>query len=318
MNYVGVDLGGTNMTAAVLDDSYAVIAQAKRLTSCPRPYDAILDDVARTVLDAVEKEGISPSDFAYVGVGSPGVVSAADGVVIDAVNLGFKNVPLGSYLSRKLGVRVILENDANAAAYGEFLAGAAKNTNDFVALTIGTGIGSGVILNKNIYRGANGVGGELGHTVVVLDGRPCSCGRKGCMDVYASATGLITSTKEAMRADGRSLLWQLVNGDISAVNGVSAFSAAKQGDETACAVVASYVRVLAACVTNIVNIFQPDMISIAGGVSREGEYLLEPVRALVQSECLKNPKGRVPIICAATLQDKAGVIGAALLGVRNR
>ena len=315
MNYLGIDLGGTNIVAAVVNEKYEIIAEAKNPTLCPRPWNEILDDVTKTAVEAANLANLKISDFAFVGIGSPGVISVETGTVIVAVNLGFNNVPLTKYLSEKLEVPVILENDANAAAYGEFKAGIAKNTKNFIALTIGTGIGSGVVLDGKIYRGSNGIAGELGHSVIKLGGRPCSCGRRGCIDVYASATGLITTTKEAMEKDKESIMWQLSEGDIKKVDGITAFKAARQNDKTALEVVNSYIEVLAASITNIINTFQPDMITIAGGISREGDFLLNPVKSLVEKESLKNPAQPEPKIAIAQLQDKAGVIGAALLGI---
>ena len=315
MNYLGIDLGGTNIVAAVVNEKYEIVSEAKNPTLCPRPWKEILDDVAKTAVEAANLANLKISDFAFVGRGSPGVISVETGTVIAAVNLGFENVPLTKYLSEKLGVPVILENDANAAAFGEYKAGKAKNTTNFVALTIGTGIGSGVVLDGKIFRGNNGIAGELGHSVIKLGGRQCSCGRKGCIDVYASATGLITTTKEAMETNKESLMWQLSEGDIKKVTGITAFKAARQNDKTALEVVNSYIEVLAAAITNIINTFQPDMITIAGGISKEGDYLLNPIKSIVEKESLKNPAKPSPKIEIAELQDKAGVIGAALLGL---
>lgn len=315
MNYLGIDLGGTNIVAAVVNEKYEIISEAKNPTLCPRPWKEILDDVAKTALEAAKMANHKISDFPFVGIGSPGVISVETGTVIAAVNLGFENVPLTKYLSEKLEVPVILENDANAAAYGEFKAGKAKNTENFIAFTIGTGIGSGVVLDGKIYRGTNGIAGELGHNVIKLGGRQCSCGRKGCIDVYASATGLITTTKEAMEANKESLMWQLSEGDVKKVTGITAFKAARQNDKTALEVVNSYIEVLAAAITNIINTFQPDMITIAGGISKEGDYLLNPIKKLVEKESLKNSTKPFPKIEIAELQDKAGVIGASLLGI---
>lgn len=315
MNYLGIDLGGTNILAAVVNEKFEIVSEAQNPTLCPRPWNEILDDIAKTALDAAKKANLKMSDFDFVGIGSPGVISVETGTVIVAVNLGFDNVPLTEYLSKKLGIPVILENDANAAAYGEYKAGKAKNTENFVALTIGTGIGSGVILDGKIYRGTNGIAGELGHTVIKLGGHQCSCGRKGCVDVYASATGLITTTKEAMEKDNSTLMWKLSKNDISKVNGITAFKAARENDKTALEVVSSYMEVLGSCIANIINTFQPDMITIAGGISKEGDFLLNPVKDLVEKEILKNPSKPAPKIEIAELQDKAGVIGAALLGI---
>ncbi|HIW72772.1 MAG TPA: ROK family protein [Firmicutes bacterium] len=315
--YLGIDLGGTNIAAAVLDEEYRIMAEAARKTACPRPAEAIMDDMAAAAQEAAQKAGIRLQDVEYVGVGCPGSVNPDSGDIQYANNLDFHNVPMGKHLGDRLGRPIRVENDANAAAYGEYLAGAAAQADirNFVAITLGTGVGGGVILGGRIYSGSNHAGGELGHMVIQAGGRPCTCGRKGCWEAYASATGLIQSTREAMRADPDSALWQTAEGGLSGVNGRTAFDGMRAGDGTAARVVREYVEALAAGLTNIINIFQPDLVSLAGGISKEGDALLLPLREIVDREDYARFGTQRTRIAIAELGNDAGVIGAALLGV---
>ena len=316
--YLGIDLGGTNIAAAVLDESYRIVASASKKTACPRPAEAIMDDMAETAREAAQKAGIRLDNLAYIGVGCPGSVNPDTGVVQYANNLGFYGVPMSEYLSRRLGRPIRIENDANAAAYGEFLAGAAsgcEEIHNFVAITLGTGVGGGLILGGRIYSGGNHAGGELGHMVIQAGGRPCTCGRRGCWEAYASATGLIESTKEAMRANPASQLWKLAEGELGNVNGRTAFDGMRTGDETGRQVVHEYVEALATGLTNIINIFQPDLISLAGGISKEGDTLLTPLKEIVDREDYARFGSHRAHLTIAKLGNDAGVIGAALLGV---
>lgn len=316
MNYfLGIDLGGTNIAAAVLDEQYHIVAQDNRKTGCPRTAEEIMDDMVGAALGALKKAGLTLMDIPYIGVGCPGTVNHATRVIEYSNNLNFHQVAMGDYLEKKFLKPVLIENDANAAAWGEFLAGAAKGSENFVAITLGTGVGSGIILDKKIYRGSNDAGGELGHTVLCLGGRDCTCGRKGCFETYASATGLIVTTKEYMQKYKNSKMWELTEGDLSEVDGRTAFDALRLGDEAGILAVQDYTAALAAGITNAINIFQPDILSVAGGISKEGETLLGPVREIVsQEDYARNSKKRTQIVTAA-LGNDAGVVGAALLGV---
>ena len=322
-HYLGIDLGGTNIAAAVLDEEYRIVASASRKTACPRPAEAIMDDMVATAQEAAQKAGISLKELDYIGVGCPGSIDPEEGIIRYANNLAFYDVRMGQYLSDRFGRPVLVENDANAAAYGEFLAGAACDTQEtdgqevrnFIAITLGTGVGGGVIIDRRIYSGSNHAGGELGHMVIREDGRLCTCGRQGCWEAYASATGLITTTKEAMQANPSSQLWKLVEGDLSKVNGRTAFDGMRAGDETGAQVVQAYIRSLATGISNIVNIFQPDLLSLAGGISKEGDTLLVPLREIVEREDYARFGARRCRITVAKLGNDAGVIGAALLGV---
>ena len=314
MYRLGIDLGGTNIASGVVDENFKIIGSAKVKTNAPRPAEEIVDDMVKSALEAVKQAGLTIDDIAVIGVGTPGSVVNDTGVVAYANNLGFYDVPLAEMLEKKLGKKVFVENDANAATYGEYIAGAGKGTKNFVAITLGTGVGGGIIIDGNIYSGTNFAGGELGHTVIQMDGEACTCGRNGCFEAYASATALIRQTKQAMIRFPKSKMWELCNNDIGNASGRTAFDAARAGDETALDVVSAYERYLSVGIANIVNTFQPDVFCVGGGISNEGEYLIKPVRDLVKGENYARNMSKNTEIKAATLGNDAGIIGAAFLG----
>ena len=250
------------------------------------------------------------------GLGSPGTINKATGIIEYANNLPFKNTPMEKMLSERLeGKKVLMENDANAAAFGEYMAGALKGADNAVAITLGTGVGGGIIIDHKIYSGSNFAGAELGHSVIVVDGRPCTCGRHGCWETYASATGLIKTTKEHMEeAPKDSPLWTLVDGDIEKVGGRTAFDAMRQGDPVGKKIVDEYVKYLSVGLVDMINIFQPDILCIGGGISNERETLLAPVREFVEREQYARNSAKKTVVCRAELGNDAGIIGAALLG----
>ena len=314
MYYLGIDLGGTNIAVGVVDEDCRIVARAKRKTRVPCPPEEIREQLALTALEALENAGLTTEDIPYVGIGTPGTVNRDAGVVEYANNLYFKDLPLGRLLSERLHRDVIVENDANAAAYGEFKAGALRGAKNALAITLGTGVGSGIIIDGKIYAGSNHAAGELGHTVIVANGRLCTCGRKGCWESYASATGLIAMTRDAMQAHTDSLLWKLA-GDAEHVDGRTAFEAMRAGDETGRAVVDQYIFYLACGIANCVNIFQPDILCIGGGISNEGEALMEPLRKAVEAENYARNTKLQTEICRAQLGNDAGIVGAAMLGI---
>lgn len=313
MYYLGIDLGGTNIAAAVVDENYKIIGEGKVKTNCPRPTEEIADSIYESGMMAIKNAGLTLDDIAEVGVGCPGSVNPATGIICYSNNLGFVNAPIGQMLEQRFGRKVFLENDANAAAFGEKLAGAGKGADQFIAITLGTGVGGGVIINDLILSGMNSAGGELGHTVIVKDGEPCSCGRNGCWEAYASATGLIRQTKAAMEADKSSKMWEIA-GSLDEVSGRTAFDGMRAGDETAKAVVKQYCDYVACGLTNIINIFQPDVLCIGGGISKEGETLVGPIREYVERERYSKNVEKQTVIKPAELGNDAGIIGAAFLG----
>ena len=309
---IGIDLGGTTMTAGIVNESYEIIGKLTWATRLPRPAEDLekgMADLCRTV---ARENKIDFADIAYVGIGTPGSVNFTTGFVGFNTNFGYYDWNLGPDLEKLLGCKVYVENDANAAAFGEYIAGGAKGYKNAVIITLGTGIGSGIILNGKILRGFNFAAGEMGHHVIVKDGIQCTCGRRGCWERYASASALTRETKAAMEQHHDSLMWKIVS-DIDHVNAKTSFDAAEQGDEIAKQVLASWTEYVGCGIANVINTFQPEVICIGGGVSNQGEVLLAPVRAYAEKETQGITSGNFPKICACTLRNDAGVIGAATL-----
>ena len=315
MYYLGIDLGGTNIAVGIVDENHQIIARASSKTLLDTA-EQVADAMAETARAALKSANLTLDDVPWVGLGSPGTVNRTTGIIEFANNLPFRNTPMMQMLSDRLdGKRVVMENDANAAAYGEYMAGALKGAQNAVAITLGTGVGGGVIIDGIIYSGSNFAGAELGHTVIVVGGRPCTCGRHGCWETYASATGLIKTTKEYMAdAPKDSALWEIVEGDIDRVNGRTAFDAMRKGDPIGKKIVDEYIAYLSEGIVNMVNIFQPDILCIGGGISNERETLLAPVRDFVAKQQYAMNSAKKTVICRAELGNDAGIIGAALLG----
>lgn len=315
MYTIGIDLGGTNIVASVVDDDYNIIGTSKTPTNSPRSADEIFDDIADVCEEAVKTAGLTMEDIDSVGMGTPGTVNQ-DGVIEFANNLAFNNVPARTMLAKRINKseeKVFIENDANCAALGEAYAGCGNGAKDFVAVTLGTGVGSGVIIGGKIVNGVNYAGGECGHMVIVVDGEQCSCGRKGCWEAYASATALIRQTKKAMEEYPDSLMHKLAKEE-GKVSGRTAFDAMRLGDIAGIKVVDDYIKYVACGLINIVNALQPEIICIGGGICNEGETLMKPLRRFVQSERYSIHSKIQTKIVKAELGNDAGVIGAALLG----
>ncbi len=312
--FIGIDLGGTNIKAGVVNENYEIISKATCKTNLPRPAEDICADMAKVSLEAVEKAGLTVDDIECIGIGTPGIANSAEGIIEYSNNLGFDNVPVVELMRKHIDKPVYVENDANAAAYGEFVAGAAKGANNAVAITLGTGVGGGIIINGKIYSGSNFAGAEIGHMVIEVDGPQCTCGRKGCFEVFSSATGLIRMTKEAMEADKQSLMWEMSKED-DHISARLAFNAMRAGDKSATEVVNKYIKYLAAGITNTINIFQPDILCIGGGVCNEGDPLLVPMKELVAKEVYTRASKKNTQIVIASLGNDAGIIGAAFLGL---
>ncbi len=315
MYKVGIDLGGTNIVAGVVDHKYNIVAKAECKTAVPRPEAEVCDSMAAVVKEALKKAKIKMDDVAHIGIGVPGAVNPETRIIETSPNLFFQNWEIAQMMEDRLHKYVKVENDANAAALGEFLAGSAKGSKNAVAITLGTGVGGGIIIDGKIYSGSNYAGAELGHMVIVKDGNLCGCGRHGCWEAYASATALINMTKDAIKNEKADFSYMLnaVEGDLDKVNGKTAFDAMRDGDATGTEVVNRYIEYLATGIINVINIFQPDVLCIGGGVSKEGETLLAPLRAIVERERFTKRNDKQTVICAATLGNDAGIIGAAML-----
>lgn len=318
MYYIGIDLGGTNIVAGVVNENYEIIAKEKTKTKLPRSAKEVIADIAMITKKVVEKSGLSMNDINSIGVGTPGTANKETGIVEYSNNLKWDNVNLSKMLQEHLNKKVYIENDANAAAFGEYIAGAGKGKKSLVAITLGTGVGGGVILEDKILTGFSYSGAELGHSVINFDGESCGCGRKGCLEAYASATALIKQTQRAMINDKYSRMWEIVDGDISKVNGKTAFDGLRDNDETAKEVVDKYITYLGIGVANMINIFQPEVLCIGGGICKEGDTLIKPLIQKVnpQTYAIKD-ENRTKIV-VAQLGNDAGVIGAALLATEKR
>ncbi|MGM9658490.1 MAG: ROK family protein [Eubacteriales bacterium] len=316
MYYIGVDLGGTNMAAGICDDNGKILVKNSVPADPNRPADEIMDDMAALCLGLADRQGISVGEIDSIGIASPGIADPDSGSVIYSCNFPtFRNYPVCAKLSERTGVsRVFVANDANAAAKGESVCGAAKGCRDSVFVTLGTGVGGGIITDGKIYTGFNYAGAEIGHIVIVHGGRQCACGRKGCFESYASATGLINLTREKMESCPESLMWDECGGNPAAVNGRTSFDAMRRGDTAAQEVVDEYIGYLACGIVNIINIFQPEILSIGGGISNEREYLLAPLRKIVEKEQYSRDCEKKTELRIAQLGNDAGIVGAAMLG----
>ena len=316
--YIGIDLGGTNIVAAVVDEDYKILTKASTKTNRPRPAEAIADDMAAMAIQAVKDAGLTMDDIEWVGVGTPGIANSETGIIEYSNNLGFENTPMADLIRKHIDKPIYIENDANAAAYGEYVAGAAKGAKNAVCITLGTGVGGGIIIDGQIYAGSNFGGAEIGHTVISIDGPQCSCGRKGCFEVYSSATGLIRMTKEKMDAVPDSVMHKITEERNGKVSARTAFDAMRQGDAAAKEVVDFYIKALATGITNTINIFQPDILCVGGGVCNEGDALLLPMKALVEQEVYTRNSPKNTKIVIAELGNDAGLIGAAFLGAAQK
>lgn len=312
MYTIGIDLGGTNIAAGLVDESYAIVRKTSRPTGAERSADEIVADMAKVCETLCAEQGISIDQIKSVGIATPGTADTDSGTVVYANNLPFRNYPIAAKLKALFPVdKVAIANDANAAAYGEAVAGAGAGKKDFVMLTLGTGVGGGIIVDGKLYTGFNYAAGELGHMVIVHNGQPCTCGRKGCFEAYSSATGLIRMTKTKMLERKDSIMWDAVGGDIDKVNGRTAYDAKRKGDAAACEVVDEYVSYLATGTANLINIFQPSVLAFGGGVANEKENLLAPLRKLVEEQTYTT--GERTEIKSAVLGNDAGIVGAAAL-----
>lgn len=317
MYYIGIDLGGTNIAVGLVDEEGKIIHKDSVPTLNEREYPEIIKDMAMLSLKVIEDSGVSLKDVKSIGIGSPGTPNTKEGILVYANNLRFRNVPMRAEMQKYIDLPVYIDNDANVAALAESVAGACKGARHSVTVTLGTGVGSGIVIDGKVYNGFNNAAAEMGHMVIVVDGEQCTCGRKGCWEAYASATALIRQTKKAAVANPDSLINKLVEGDLSRINAKVPFDAARQGDRVGLQIVEEYIKYLAEGVANLINIFQPEILAIGGGISKEGEYLLSPLRKLV-SEKVYTVEG-VPQtrIVAAKLGNDAGIVGAAMLGKVN-
>lgn len=319
MYSIGIDLGGTNIAVGLCDSSLKLVDKGSVPTLASRPGEEIVRDMASLSQKIIERNGLTLDDIAFVGIATPGIANDKTGVVEYSCNLPFVNFPIADIFKSFLPVKkVLIANDANAAALGEALCGAAKGTKNSVMITLGTGVGGGIILDGKIFPGGlNCAGAELGHIVIKHNGRQCGCGRRGCWEAYSSATALTNMTKEKMNELALKKIPTLLTAEAEKEGKVSArtaFNAQRAGDPYAKELVDAYIDYLACGVANIINIFQPEVLCIGGGVSGEKQFLTDPLNAIVDNEQYTRANEVKTKIVVATLGNDAGIIGAAGLG----
>ena len=313
MYNIGVDLGGTNIAAAVINDAGKILVKGSTPTMNDRSYEAIIADMAKLCKELIKEANLEVEQIHSVGIGSPGTPDPINGVIVYANNLNFKNTPIRTEFQKHLDLPVYIENDANVAAFGEYESGAGKLYKDLIAITLGTGVGGGIIIDHKIVGGSWNGGAELGHMVIKSGGVQCTCGRKGCWERYSSATGLIREAKLAALSNPDSLLSKMIDGELDKMNAKIPFDAAQEGDHIAMNVIDNYINDLATGLTNIINIFQPEIIVLGGGVSAQRDHLLVPLRERIAKEVYGGEALLKTKIEVAQLGNDAGIIGAGML-----
>ncbi len=312
MFHIGIDVGGTGIKVGVIDDSLNIISEKSIPTCTSIPFPEQVERIAGCVLSAAEGAGLTRDRIASVGVGIPGIANLATGEIIKCTNMGWFHVPFREEFRKHLDVPLFIDDAANVAALAERVAGVSAGTASSVFITIGTGIGSGIIVNGKIWNGFHGIGGEIGHVILDLDGVPCSCGNHGCLERYCSATALIRMAREAVAENQNTLIMKMVSNDITKIEARTVIDAAKENDPVASEVYSRYIDCLAQAVGSIVNLIDPEVIVIGGGVSKAGSFLLDPIRREFRKYVLYSDQP-LPEIKLAVLGSEAGIIGAAML-----
>lgn len=310
---IGIDIGGTTMKAGIVDNSNHLIATHALPTYASRESGEILEDIKLLVLELLTKASLSENSILSIGIGVPGTANQQTGILEYANNLNLNQVNICEYLEKAFYKPVRFENDAKAAAWAEYLLGAGKGTSSMVMMTLGTGIGGGIIINHRLWSGCNYAAGELGHMTIEHGGRPCTCGRDGCFEAYASASALIWSAKEQLPSHPNSLLWSLCQNNLDLLDGKAITTAVTRQDPIALSVWNTYLGYLAEGTANIINILQPDLLCIGGGLSQSGDLLLSPLKELVDKRIYTKDSQTKTQLTLATLGNDAGILGAALL-----
>ena len=313
MYYIGIDLGGTNIAVGLVNEDGRIIAKTETPTLATRPWQELVRDMGTCIREVMEQAGVQEAEIASVGIGIPGVADQKTGVVIFCTNLGWHGIPLRDELHKYIDKPVFIDNDATVAGWAEFQAGVSRGTNSSVFLTLGTGVGAGIVINGKIWAGAHGAGSELGHLTIDVDGVPCTCGKRGCAERYCSATAIIRMARETCADAPNCAIMRAVGGDLEKINAKIVIDAAKGGDAIAMQVFAQFIKYLAIVVNNVISFLDPDMIVLGGGVSRAGDFLLDALKQEV-GKLLFYPTLPAPAMRIASLGNDAGIVGAALLG----
>ena len=313
MMYIGVDLGGTGIKAGVVTEQGEIIAKGSTPTMNERPYQAIIADIAALCRKVVADAGLTMEDIGAIGVGVPGICDPRTGIIPKCTNLGWLDVPFVAELRSHIDLPIIVDNDATVAGFAEYIAGVSAGTQSSVFVTLGTGVGGGIIINGRPYSGAHGVGSEIGHMVLKMDGEMCTCGVRGCFERYASATAIIREGRKAVEKHPESMIMKRCGGDPERINAKTVIDCAKAGDPVAKEVFDEYVRGLALGLVNLINCIDPEVIVLGGGVSNAGDFLLDALREKIKPYIFFKamPYARIEL---ARLGADAGIIGAAMLG----
>jgi len=314
MYYIGVDLGGTNIATGVLDSDGNIVAKTSAKTLGQRPPEEITASIADTIKAAIAAAEISEDEVAGIGVGIPGSFDNEKGNIILTNNMNLSHFAFVPELRKYINKPVIMGNDANCAVLGEMIAGGAQGHKDVIMITIGTGVGGGFVSNGKVYGGVNGAAMEVGHMIIYANGPACNCGRKGCWELYASATSLVKYTKEYMEEYPDSLMHKIAEENGGKVNGITSFKAAREGDEAGNKVVDKFVYYISLGIADLINIFQPGVLLIGGGVSKEGDYLIDKIKTEVRKQTYASGfLSKETEITVATLANDAGIIGAGMM-----
>ena len=309
--YIGVDVGGMSIKAGAVNLNGEILVKDKVVTD-GKHVDVFLKDIKELLIKIINECKEKEFDVKGIGFGVPGMVDNKKGLINKMANIDGRDVPLKEYLN-DLNLPIYLSNDANVAALGEQRFGVAKGLNNVVLLTLGTGVGGGLILNGKLYEGNEGKGAELGHVCLLLNGRNCGCGRKGCLEAYASASALLRMTSEYMEKYKDSMMWEYCNNDINNVDGLTSFECAKKGDEAANKLIDEYIMYLGEGVLDFANIFRPEAFVIGGGISNQGEYLTNKLKAYLAKQNYGYEGAPASDVLIAKLKNDAGIIGAASL-----
>jgi len=308
---VGIDLGGTNVKGAVVTQDGKILHRRRCETRADEGKEAVIGRIAGLAEELAGDAGLVTSDLLAVGVGAPGPLSTKTGTIIEAPNLpGWVNVPLRKLLQERLGVRVFVENDANAAAWGEKWAGAGRAVDSLICLTLGTGIGGGIVIDGKLLHGIDDTAAEIGHMTIIPDGPRCGCGNYGCLEALASATATARRAREAIQAGGKSTLQEMCAGDLSKITAAMVDEAAAGGDKLASEVMRGTALYLGIAIASLTNVLNPEMAVLSGGMIAAGERLFGPIRETVKKRAFKTPARRIKIV-PAERGDDAGVLGAA-------
>lgn len=311
---LGVDVGGTFIKAGVVDENYTILHKVSVPTGADGDFQTVVGNIARAGELAAREAGVELDRVASIGIGIPGLLNPRTGVVVLAPNLsgGWRNMPFREAIQKLLSMPVYVGNDANCAVVGETLAGAAKGCENVVMLTLGTGVGGGVVADGKLFVGGHGLGAELGHMALKMEGESCGCGLQGCIEAYCSVTSLVKQTERALKTDPDSAMHVYAR-NMGQVDGRTAFECAKKGDKTAMTVVENYCKYLSNAIGSLVTAFRPDVVLIGGGLSNQREYLMDKLNALLPKYAFASDLIGVPPIRRATLGNDAGTIGAAYL-----